>query len=48
MQRGAGTNTAAHHLSQRSEQELRLSDPIGQCGAVELDAFAGLNDGVAK
>ena len=47
MQRGAGTNMPADHLSQRSEQELRLSDPIGQCGAVELDAFAGIDDGLA-
>ena len=47
MQRGAGANMPADRLSQRSEQELRLSDPIGQRGAVELDAFAGIDDGLA-
>ena len=30
-----------------TEQELRLADPIGQRGAVELDAFAGIDDGLA-
>ena len=47
MQRGAGANMPADRCSQRSEQELRLSDPIGQRGAVEFDAFAGIDDGLA-
>jgi hypothetical protein len=33
MQRGAGANMPSDRLSQGSEQELRLSDPIGQRGA---------------
>ena len=47
MQRGAGADMPADRLGQGREQELRLADPIGECGAVEFDAFAGVDDGLA-
>ena len=37
----------ADRLGQRREQEFRLTNPIGECGAVEFDAFAGVDDGLA-
>ena len=46
MQHGAGVDAPADRLGQRSEQELRLADPIGECRAVEFDAFAGVDDGL--
>ena len=37
----------ADRLGQRREQELRLADPVGERGAVEFNAFAGVDDGLA-
>ena len=47
VQHGAGADVPADRLGQRREQELRLADPISACGAVECDAFARVDDGLA-
>jgi hypothetical protein len=47
VQYGAGADVLADRLGQRREQELRLANPIGKRRAVEFDAFAGVDDGLA-
>ncbi len=47
VQHGAGADVPADRLGQRREQELRLANPIGECGAVAFNAFAGVDDGLA-
>ena len=37
----------ADRLGEGGEQEFRLANPIGQRRAVEFDAFAGVDDGLA-
>jgi hypothetical protein len=43
MQDGTGAGMAADRLGERREQELGLPDPVGECGAVKLNAFAGVD-----
>ena len=45
--RCAGADMPADRLGQGREQEHRLPDPVGQRRAVEFDAFAGIDHGLA-
>ena len=47
MQHLALADVAADCLGERGEQELGVTDPVGQRGAVERDALAGVDDGLA-
>ncbi len=47
VQRGAGPDVAADRLGQGREQERGLPDPVGQRRAVEVHAFAAIDDGLA-
>ena len=42
-----GANVAADGLGQGIQQEHRLADPVGQRRAIEFDAFAGIDAGLA-
>lgn len=47
VERGPGHGMLADRLGQGRQQRGRRSDPIGQGGTVEIDAFAGIDIGLA-
>ena len=47
MQHLSGADVAADGLGQGIQQEYRSANPVGQGRAVEFDAFAGIDAGLA-